>query len=652
MARLEDLIDQIGDGGLRRAIDQEVRELKRRQRFGIVFERHIPEVVSLHDYPIESGLLVRPRLDPKAEPLRVISVTGETASVEEPLTGEVRDVPVSDLEAVRRLDEPVYPYLEPLGEVRGSDPSRRNHIVVNGENFHALQLLKVAYEQKVDCIYIDPPYNTPGARDWKYNNKFVDKLDSYRHSKWLSMMEKRLKLAKQLLKPDGVLVATIDENEHAHLVMLLEEIFRGYEHHSIAIVHNPRGVQGDNFSYTNEFAVFVIPAKQKLIVERELDPDEKAANTSNFRNWGGESERSDAKNCFYPVYVTDGKVVGFGDVAPDEYHPASRREVIDERTIAVWPVDNNGVERKWRYARQSVEAIQHLLVVKEGRSDPEIYISKSAGKYKTVWVNPKYDAGTHGSPLIKKFAGTDFSYPKSLYAVYEALYAVTANRPDAVILDFFAGSGTTLHATCLLNTIDKGNRQCILVTNNEVTESVAKKLIKRGVGPGDAEYESNGIFEGVTRPRCEALITGHTADGDPIDGTYDLGDRRPFKQGFEENVTFMQLRYADPDLVELGTCLEDLEPVLWMIAGSRGGGSQPIGDVPFRVVQESGYAVLRDEAHARRLADELRTKPGVTDVFIETESPEAFADIRQLFAGVTTHMLYRDYLQTVGRKLL
>src|SRR5687767_9630469 len=120
MARLEDLIDQIGDGGLRRAIEQEVRDLKRRQRFGIVFERHIPEVVSLHEYPIEAGLLVRPRLDPKAASMRVVSVNGGVVTVEEMSTGDVRDVPISDLDVVKRLDEPVYPYLERLGEVRGA----------------------------------------------------------------------------------------------------------------------------------------------------------------------------------------------------------------------------------------------------------------------------------------------------------------------------------------------------------------------------------------------------------------------------------------------------------------------------------------------------------------------------------------------------
>lgn len=652
MARLEDLIDQIGDASLRLGIEQEVRELKRRHRFGIVFERHIPEVVALLDYPVEAGSLVRMRTDPQSPIYRAISVEGKSASIEdsEGLPFESA-VSVKDLQVVRRLDEPVYPALEAVGESRGTEPSNPHHIVINGENFHALQLLKVGYERKVDCIYIDPPYNT-GARDWKYNNAFVDKLDTYRHSKWLSMIEKRLRLAKQLLKEDGVLVVTIDENEHAHLVMLLEEVFRGYEHHSVAIVHNPRGVQGDNFSYTNEFAVFVIPAKQKLIVERELDADEKAANTSNFRNWGGESERSDAKNCFYPVYVKDGVIVGFGDVASDDYHPKARAEEIDGETVAIWPIDNKGVERKWRYARQSVEAIQHLLVVKEGRNDLEVYIAKSAGKYKTVWTSPKYDSGTHGSPLIRKFAGAEFSYPKSLYAVYEVLYAVTANRPDAVILDFFAGSGTTLHATCLLNTIDQGSRQCILVTNNEVEDSVAKKLVKGGHYPGDASYEQHGIFEAVTRPRCESVISGNSPAGEPIEGSYDMGDKRPFKQGFEENVAFFRLKYLDPDLVELGSCFQDLQSLLWLIAGAQGVIPNGVEDAPYVVCPDAGLAVLRDEAHARRLAADLDDAPSVRHVFIETESPEAYADIRQLFPARETHMLYRDYLQSVGRKLL
>ena len=182
------------------------------------------------------------------------------------------------------------------------------NILIEGDNFHALSILNYTHKGKIDVIYIDPPYNT-GNKNWKYNNDYVDKEDAFRHSKWLSMMDKRLKLAKPLLKDDGVLVCAIDENELWHLGSLLEEIFFDREIHLVTIVHNPRGVQGKNFSYVNEFAFFVIPKGIKVIGPRKLDESE--IYWSNLRNWGGESDRSDAKNCFYPIMVKGTEVIGF-----------------------------------------------------------------------------------------------------------------------------------------------------------------------------------------------------------------------------------------------------------------------------------------------------------------------------------------------------
>jgi len=136
------------------------------------------------------------------------------------------------------------------------------NIIIEGDNYHALSVLNYTHERKIDVIYIDPPYNT-GAKDWKYNNNFVDINDTYRHSKWLSMMDKRLRIAKRLLKKDGVLICAIDDNEFNRLGLLLEEIFFGKELHCMTIVHNPRGIQGKNFSYTHEYAYFVLPNKDK-----------------------------------------------------------------------------------------------------------------------------------------------------------------------------------------------------------------------------------------------------------------------------------------------------------------------------------------------------------------------------------------------------
>ncbi|MBF0620052.1 MAG: site-specific DNA-methyltransferase, partial [Candidatus Omnitrophica bacterium] len=167
-----------------------------------------------------------------------------------------------------------------------SDPTQPTHILIEGDNYHALSVLNYTHQGKVDVIYIDPPYNT-GARDWKYNNNYVDGNDTYRHSKWLSMMANRLRLAQKLLKDDGVLVCAIDENECSRLGLLLESIFSGCEQHCITIVHNPRGIQGRNFSYTNEYAYFVFKTGKKVIGARRISLEDQS--WSNLRNWGGES---------------------------------------------------------------------------------------------------------------------------------------------------------------------------------------------------------------------------------------------------------------------------------------------------------------------------------------------------------------------------
>jgi adenine-specific DNA-methyltransferase len=363
-----------------------------------------------------------------------------------------------------------------------------NNLMIEGDNYLALSVLNYTHKKSIDLIYIDPPYNT-GAKNWKYNNDYVDKDDEYRHSKWLSFMRHRLTIAKDLLKDDGVLICAIDENEQAHLNVLLEQLFPAYERHLITIVHNPRGIQGTNFSYTHEYAVFVIPKNLKTIGDRTIDEGE--VSWRGLRDNGGESLRTDAKNCFYPIIIKNGKIVGFGNVVPNAIHP--NREEVKKDGIYIYPIDNEGIERKWRYARQSVEKVKHLLRVTEGRSGKEIQIGKDFGKYRTVWIDKKYDANEYGAKLLREIVPTsDFDYPKSLYTVYDCLFSVVGHRPNATVLDFFAGSGTTGHAVLEMNKIDGGNRKFILCTNNENNN--------RGKG---------GIAETVCYPRVKAVIKGY-----------------------------------------------------------------------------------------------------------------------------------------------
>jgi len=343
-------------------------------------------------------------------------------------------------------------------------------LVIKGNNLLALHTLKETYGGKVKLIYIDPPYNPESkANTFCYNN-------SFNRSTWLTFIQNRLEIAKDLLQKDGVLIVAIDENEQAHLGVLLKEMFLNHEVHCVTIVHNPRGVQGTNFSYTHEYAFFVIPKGKKSLGNRKIDTDD--IERSNFRNWGSESERSDAKNCFYPVIVENGEVTGFGDVLEDSLHP--KQTETHEGRFYVYPIDTKGVERKWRYARQSVDSIKHLLHAKKTKRGYEIEIGKDFGTYRTVWIDPRYDANEYGTKIVKSLVpDCKFDFPKSLHNVYDCLYAVIAEDKDAIVLDFFGGSGTTAHAVLELNKADQGRRKFILCEQMAYVETVTRERIRR-----------------------------------------------------------------------------------------------------------------------------------------------------------------------------
>jgi len=359
----------------------------------------------------------------------------------------------------------------------------KDNLIIKGNNLLVLHSLRKRFAGKVKLIYIDPPYNPDSpSNTFVYNNNFNE-------STWLTFMKNRLEIAKQLLTNDGVLIVTIDDNEQAPLVMLLRELFKDHEIHCITIVHNPRGVQGMNFSYIHEYALFVIPKGKKSIGDRKIPPEEIV--WSNFRNWGGESLRTDAKNCFYPIIIENNVIVDFGDIVLDNKHPGRQTEKRGNK-FYVYPIDKNGVERKWRYARQSVEEVRHLLRAKKARSCYEIEIGKDFGIYRTVWQDARYDANEYGTRLVKSLVPTcRFDFPKSLWNVYDCLYAAVGNDKDAIILDFFTGSGTTAHAVLELNK-DGGSRKFILVEQMEyVVQSCTVPRIKKVIennGDGDFVY--------------------------------------------------------------------------------------------------------------------------------------------------------------------
>jgi adenine-specific DNA-methyltransferase len=699
VSELDDLLLQVTDEGLRSQLKAGIDVLTRQMKFGLVFERHIPESIRVYNALIAVGDSVQLRAElSDGYEYTVEQITSGKALIRSAAGDQTRTVESRELVVVKKFGDPVYPALRPTGAVHRSN-DKPTHPVICGENFHVLQLLRYLYRRQVDCIYIDPPYNT-GASDWKYNNRYVDASDRWRHSKWLSFMEKRLILARDLLKDDGVLIVTIDEHEVHHLGMLLEQVFPGYLLHTITIVINPKGTGKLNFSRVNEYALYCIPDTGENIVmgvpnreadmlvglrtrehedlvdedgDSEYSEDESDTNTtslesmklpfphSEFNSWelrharrrGGESSyRHQRPNQFYPLYVDveAEQVVRAGESIPLDCKPNFER--VDGH-VPVWPIDADGNERCWRLVPSSMQQLIDAGRVVLGRPSAggmswtiNIWVRKTERKkYKTVWWSRQHDAGTHGTTLLHKFleSRTAFPFPKSVYSVRDTLLSVVRDRPDALIVDFFAGSGTTLHATALINQSDGGRRRCVLVSNNEVDAKTSASLIRQGCLPGDVEFEKHGVFWQATRPRVQAAFTGKTPSGKTVQGRYD--DGRPFSSGFSENAEFFDLVYLDRDEVRQGTEFTAIEPSLWLMAGGIGRISKRDASKDYAISPSSNYAILFERSAFSAFKKALSARPDVSHVFIVTDSEDAYAQMRsRLPSDVKSSMLYRDYL--------
>lgn len=572
----------------------------------------------------------------------------KTAVIQRLQQQETGSAPVADLVVVRSFGDPIYPALVPVDRVERGGPDKPWHLLINADNFHALQLLLYCYEGQVDMIYIDPPYNT-GARDWKYNNDYVDKTDTFRHSKWLSMMKKRLLLAKRLLKIDGVLVVTIDDHELPHLLCLLEEIFQGYKFFTIVIEHNKRGRQGEEFARSHEYAVFAVPQGEGIIGEEPLESSI-GGETRNLRRTGNNSLRVARPGQFYPIYVNERslEVTGFGKPLPKD---AKRNSERVEGSVPVWPIDKLQVERNWHYGpeRAKKEFEAGKLFAARQPYGIQIYYTlkeKQSKRWKTVWSKPQLDASTHGSELLVDIFGgpSGFSYPKSLYAVCETLMPVMFARKKGLVLDFFAGSGTTLHATALLNAEDDGLRRCILVTNNEVNEKTIQELEAKGIFQGEAEFEQQGIANKVTWPRCKSAVSGKRDDGTDLPGAYITGSA--LKDGFTENIEYFKLDFLDSSTVARGDAFAAILPLLWMMAGCRGKREESKGSQSWFIPKHAPFAVLIKEKEFRSFRDQLADRKDIEWIFLVTDSEENFGLMRRaLGRKFQCVQLYKSYLE-------
>ena len=652
MAAIDDLISQISDESLRARISAEIKRANKQKKFGLVYEEHLPESTPLYDVPVKKGSIVAKKTGEITDLLYVESITDGQATCISKATKERAVYPVSTLVSVAQFGEPIYPYLKPIDTVCNAPDSDLWHTLIEADNYHALQLLAYLYAGKVDCIYIDPPYNT-GARDWKYNNDYVDGADSYRHSKWLSMMEKRLKLAKQLLTKDGVMIVAIDDYEVSRLMQLIEEVFPNYEVDPVIVNHHPQGGAADNISRTHEYALFVVPRGLKIIKGNKTEDVEERWSLTR----GGTDVRNLRRgrpNSFYAIYVNreSKEVIGVGPHL-DADTPYDKSEA-PEGCIAFYPVGRDGTERVWRYERESM--MQHIEAGDIICTDTMTLnvVKKRDVKYDpvfSVWTDGRYNAGTFGTSMLQDIFGgeTRFSYPKSLYTVVDCIRFSIQEKPNALVVDFFAGSGTTLHAINLLNAIDGGCRRCILVTNNEVSDAEAKDLAKKGLQPGDAQWEEHGIAKRITWPRNVCSIEGHDVNGQPLKGNYLGGDPdnpRAMADGFAANAAFFKLGFLDKTAVALGRQFKELLPVLWLKAGAHG--LCPTVNSPeppaMLVLPENRLAVLTDEAQFEAFAKQVNPDSRIETIYIVTDSEPGYREMISGLRAENTYQLYRDYL--------
>ena len=266
----------------------------------------------------------------------------------------------------------------------------------------------------------------------------------------------------------------------------------------------------------------------------------------------------------------------------------------------------------------------------------------------TNWRIKEHSARDYGSNLIRTiFKEKRFTFPKSLYAVKDCISLFTKTNANALVVDFFAGSGTTLHAVNLLNAEDGGHRRCIMVTNNEISEAERKDFEARGIKQGDPEWESRGIARYVTWPRTVCSIEGHDVNGNPLKGNYiTTGEQEmPMADGFKANAVFFKLGFLDKTRVSLGMQFKELLSILWMKAGAIGKcPTIDVGVPDMLILPENKMAILNDENQFGSFAEKLAQHPEIEVVYLVTDYESSFVSMTQALEDKTTYQLYRDYL--------
>lgn len=659
------------DPATAKQLRRHIEVLQGRREFGLNFERHTPESVTLTGRPISVGdkvrfLPERGKVDARSDATWIVTAisgvrTARMATLLDPRTKEEVSQPVEDLVFMADFRDPIYP-----GLVRSGDPlllggDKPVHMVINGENYHVLEALEFTSAGAIDCIYIDPPYNTGGKTSWLYNDKFVDKDDDYKHSKWLAFMERRLKLAKKLLKPTGVIMVSIGDDEQHRLRLLMDQTF-GAGNHVAQLAVEMSTTSGPKTTNAQQGTI-VKNVEYVLIYRRSAAFDSEIRHTplydgvgkwdAHYTLWlnddgttGSVYERLDNEpevredierfRLMRKNGKSKGKFIGAAGMDVLLLASESARAFVDGNLDRIGRLDSPPVSgkdvdvpigqwvehrtdgRDYRLMRTSTGTLQQIYTLdrnyrRSDDSEPRFGRTVIRGD---LWRGFHADMGN-----VSSEGGVAFANGKKPMRLIEQLIRWANNSPDAVILDFFGGSGTTAHAVMAMNAADGGQRRCVIVTNNEVNKATALAMRRKGHRPGDPEWEAAGVCEAVTIPRLTNAANQT-----------------------QSSIEFLKLTYENPALIELDLAYEKIAPLLWIRAGSQG-----------RIIDErredfdvaDTYAVLFSVDAAGPFLDAAAETEGLRVAYIVTDDAMQFQAIAgQLPDGVESVRLYESYLRT------
>jgi adenine-specific DNA-methyltransferase len=649
---LDQAIAKISNEALRGRIAREVELLRGSRRFGLVFDRHLPESVRLPAHPVRKGVQVALRDESSDVTWRVAGFTDKTRATA--VLDDGNKIGTERLVVVREFGEPVSPGLRTAERIANGQPHESWHIVINGENYHVLQALRTTHRGKVDLIYIDPPYGT-GSDAWIYNDRYVDANDRSRSSKWLSFLERRLDIAKIVLKPTGVIIVAIGDDEHHRLRMIMDQVF-GVDNFISDVVW--QGGRKNDSRYVSNGADYMLiyardePAlsadgvrwrEEKAGVHEVLAQgakvwagaggDERVA-TAAMRAWFKAQPKDSpvqalSRNIWF---LPDGTLCRDADTQSPNRRPNLQYDLLHPVTGKPCRMHPNG----WAYSRETMNRMiaEGRIIFRESENDVVSFkrpLEDTIGNVvQSVFERLRTHAGRHLETVL---AGKRFPFPKD-HEVLMRWIRLTAPR-DAVVLDFFGGSGTTTEAVMRLNEEDGGTRQSILVTNNEVGPKQAKALRRAGHHPGDPEWEARGVFQYVTRPRIGTIVTGMRPDGSH------------FAAPLAANVEMFDLHYLDPGMVRRGKEFAAIAPLLWLEAGATGERIDTVPECGWALAGNYGVLFDIDVLKPFAVAVTRRAKQGRTPelVFVVTDSLTEFQlAVERLPAGITAVRLFEDYL--------